>query len=151
MSGRQPLETNNPRSAVLGDGVSDPEVAHAHFVAKLSVETDPSDVHRNMEKGVDAFTLVDVRHPAQFRECHIRGAVNIPALAISPTTTQRLDRPTLVIVHCWGPGCNGASKAAARLSALGFRVKEMIGGIEYWRRESFPVEGTLGNDAPLVG
>jgi rhodanese-related sulfurtransferase len=44
-------------------------------------------------------------------------------------------------VYCWGPGCNGATKAAMQLSALGFPVKEMIGGMEYWaERERYPVE-----------
>ena len=30
----------------------------------------------------------------------------------------------LLVVYCWGPGCNGATKAAVKLSALGFSVKE---------------------------
>jgi rhodanese-related sulfurtransferase len=62
-----------------------------------------------------------------------------------------LPKEKVIVVYCWGVACNAATKAAMRLSALGFRVKEMIGGIEYWRREGGPVEGTLGEDAPLVG
>jgi rhodanese-related sulfurtransferase len=57
----------------------------------------------------------------------------------------------VVVTYCWGPGCNAATKGAARLAALGFRVKEMIGGIEYWRREGHPVEGTEGDQAPYHG
>jgi len=30
-------------------------------------------------------------------------------------------------------------------------VKEMIGGLEYWRKEGYPVEGRLGEKAPLYG
>ena len=37
----------------------------------------------------------------------------------------------------------------AKLAALGFRVKEMIGGIGYWRKEGLPVEGASPHDAPL--
>jgi rhodanese-related sulfurtransferase len=37
-----------------------------------------------------------------------------------------------------GPGCNGSTRAAARLAALGFQVKELIGGLEYWKREGYP-------------
>jgi rhodanese-related sulfurtransferase len=55
------------------------------------------------------------------------------------------------VVYCWGPACNAATKAAARLSALGFQVKEMIGGLEYWRHEGYAVEGALGNEAALHG
>ena len=48
----------------------------------------------------------------------------------------------LLVTYCWGPGCNAATKAAARLARLGFRVKEMLGGFEYWEREGHPVERT---------
>ena len=51
----------------------------------------------------------------------------------------------LLVVYCWGPGCNGATKAAVKLSALGFSVKEMIGGITYWKEEGYPIiSGGLG-------
>jgi hypothetical protein len=30
------------------------------------------------------------------------------------------------------------------LARLGYRVKEMLGGIEYWIREGFPVETAEG-------
>ena len=53
------------------------------------------------------------------------------------------------MLYCWGPACNGASKAAARLAAQGYRVKEMLGGIEYWRKEGGALEGTLREAAPL--
>ncbi|MGZ4123683.1 MAG: rhodanese-like domain-containing protein, partial [Tumebacillaceae bacterium] len=61
------------------------------------------------------------------------------------------DADTVFVVYCWGPACNGATKAAARLSELGYRVKEMLGGIEYWRKEGNPVAGALGEKAPLIG
>ena len=46
----------------------------------------------------------------------------------------------LLVVYCWGPGCNGATKAAAALAAHGRQVKEMLGGFEYWVREGFAYE-----------
>jgi rhodanese-related sulfurtransferase len=57
----------------------------------------------------------------------------------------------VLVVYCWGPGCNAATKAAAKLASLGFQVKEMIGGLEYWRREGYPVDGYAPDHAPLVG
>lgn len=53
------------------------------------------------------------------------------------------------MIYCWGPACNGASKAAAQLAAQGYLVKEMLGGIEYWRKEGGNLEGTLKENAPL--
>jgi rhodanese-related sulfurtransferase len=54
-----------------------------------------------------------------------------------------------IVTYCWGPGCNSSTKAALKLASLGFKVKEMIGGLEYWRHEGLPIEGTLGAAAPL--
>ena len=51
------------------------------------------------------------------------------------------------MVYCWGPGCNGATKAALQFSRLGYEVREMIGGFEYWAREGLPVEDDHG---PIV-
>jgi len=60
-----------------------------------------------------------------------------------------LPKDRVCVVYCWGVACNGSTKAAMRLSELGFRVKELVGGIEYWRKEGGEVEGTLGPDAPM--
>jgi len=49
-------------------------------------------------------------------------------------------KDTLFVVYCAGPHCNGAIKGAIRLARLGYRVKEMIGGITGWRDEEFAVE-----------
>src|SRR5882757_1349002 len=56
-----------------------------------------------------------------------------------------LDPAVPVVTYCWGPGCNGATKAAAELTRRGYRVREMIGGVEYWIREGFPVRTDAGD------
>lgn len=117
------------------------EEAQAYFQRKLRHETDPSDVWADMKNGVDEFILIDVRSPKAYAQSHAVGAINLPHPKISETTTAEFPKDKLLVVYCWGPGCNGATKAAIKLSALGFRVKEMIGGIEYWEdRERYPVE-----------
>ena len=138
-------------SFVLEHPAAEPAAAARHFLAKLSVETDPADVHLDLERGGEAITVIDARGAEAYAQCHVPGAVSLPHRAISESTTAALSRYRVLVVYCWGPGCNAATKAAAKLSALGFRVKEMIGGLEYWRREGYPVEGTLGDAAPLVG
>ena len=55
-----------------------------------------------------------------------------------------------MVTYCWGPGCNGATRAALALSLLGYRVREMIGGFEYWAREGLPVETADGRHRPAV-
>ena len=85
------------------------------------------------------------------RRATSRALLNLPVRQIRAETLDALPEGRLAVVYCWGPGCNGATKAAARLSALGVPVKEMIGGIEYWRREGYAVEGSDVEGAPLVG
>ena len=107
---------------------------------KLSCETDPSDVYADMQRGVEGFILADVRSAEDYARSHAQGAINLPQSTINAETTAHLSKDTLLVVYCWGPGCNGATKAGAKLSALGFAVKEMIGGIEYWEdKERYPV------------
>ncbi len=142
--------TQSHFSLVLETPPARPEEAQRHFLAKLSVETDPADVRLDLQRGQESFTLIDARSVQDFEECHIPGAINLPYRSITAERTADLPHDRPLIVYCWSPGCNAATKAAARLSALGFQVKEMIGGIEYGRREGGAVHGTLGEDAPLV-
>lgn len=142
--------TTSHFSLVLETPAAAPEVAHRHFLAKLAVETDAADVRLDLQRGQTGFLLVDARSPQDFEECHIPDAINLPYRKITAESTAHLSKEKPLVVYCWSPGCNAATKAAVRLSSLGFQVKEMIGGLEYWRREGGMVEGTLGEHAPLV-
>lgn len=138
-------------SLVLETPAPTSEYIHRHFINKLSVETDVSDVKHDMTQGLNDFVLIDVRSAIAYGECHIPGSLSLPSNTISEATTASLSRDKLIVVYCWGPACNGASKGAAHLSRLGFQVKEMLGGIEYWRKEGNEVEGTLGHSACTIG
>jgi rhodanese-related sulfurtransferase len=142
--------TTSHFSLVLETPAARPEDAQRHFLAKLSVETDAADVRLDLQRGQNSFVLIDARAAQDFEECHIPGALNLPYRRITAESTAHLSKEQLLVVYCWSPGCNSATKAAARLNALGFQVKEMIGGIQYWRLEGGPIEGTLGEEAPLV-
>jgi rhodanese-related sulfurtransferase len=126
-------------SRVLGVEAAAPEVAAGHFLSRLSLETDPADVHADMAAGREGFVLVDARSREAYRERHVPGAVSLPQREIDAGTVAALSHDDVVVVYCWGPHCNGAARGAAKLAALGFRVKEMIGGIDGWRREGLPV------------
>jgi len=54
------------------------------------------------------------------------GAVNLPRPFAEDDVAALGD--AMLVVYCWGPGCNGATKAARELAALGRPVKEMPGG-----------------------
>ena len=113
------------------------------FAAKLAHETDPSDVHAARQRGENP-VVVDSRGAAAWRQGRISGAVHLPTADIAQRAAELLPAGSEVIVYCWGPGCNGSTRAALALSLLGYSVKEMIGGFEYWAREGLPVETDEG-------
>ena len=61
-----------------------------------------------------------------------------------------LDPDVAVVTYCWGPGCDGATRAALALARRGLRVKEMLGGLEYWVREGLPLQTDAGVTAGAV-
>lgn len=128
--------TENP---VLRVPPGPPTAAAAHFAAKLAFETDVSDVYAALESGKPGLVLVDSRGAAAWAQGHIPGAVHLPTDQIDRRAPAELDPAVPIVTYCWGPGCNGSTRAALALARLGFAVKEMIGGIEYWIREGLPV------------
>jgi rhodanese-related sulfurtransferase len=81
-------------------------------------------------------------------DCRDRaGAINIPYRSMNAETAANLPKEKLMVTYCSGPGCNGCNKGALKLASLGFRVKELIGGLEYWVKGSGQVEGTLDHEA----
>jgi rhodanese-related sulfurtransferase len=116
------------------------------FAARLAFQTDVSDVQAALATGRPGFLLIDSRSTQSWDQGHIPGAVHLPTAELA---TAELDPDRPVVTYCWGPGCNGATRAALVLAERGFQVKEMIGGIEYWIREGFPVrtkEGDVGQE-----
>lgn len=131
----------DPRlSLVLGTPAAEPADAHAHFASKLAVETDPSDVKTDLDKGVQGILVLDARSAEKYAAGHVPGAASLPYRTITEETTARLPKDKTLVVYCTSVACNASTKAAVRLTALGFRVKEMVGGIEAWVGEGYPVE-----------
>lgn len=122
--------------------------AVAHFEAKLRFETDPSDVHAALSSGRPGFALVDSRGDRAWRQGRVPGAVHLPTAMIPERAGELLDPRVPVVTYCWGPGCNGSTRAALALAQLGYRVQELIGGFEYWAREGLPVRTDTGTTRP---
>jgi rhodanese-related sulfurtransferase len=115
------------------------------FAAELAFRTDVSDVYAALhEPQGPGFVLVDSRGDAAWAQAHIGAAVHLPTREIAERAPLELDPTVPVVTYCWGPGCNGALRAALEFAKLGFQVKEMLGGIEYWIREGLPVVTRAG-------
>ncbi|GAA1642246.1 rhodanese-like domain-containing protein [Catellatospora bangladeshensis] len=131
-------------SAVLSTPPAAADVAAAHFAARLSFEADVSDVHADLASGGAGFVLVDSRSLEAWEQGHLPGAVHLPTAEIASRAAEVVPAGSVVVTYCWGPGCNGATRAALAFARLGYQVKEMLGGYEYWVREGFDTQGLLG-------
>ena len=126
------------------DWTTAPADAAAHFAHRLAVETDVSDVHAALESGDPGFVLLDSRSREAWDQGHVPGALHLPGREVAARAAAELDPSVPVVTYCWGPGCNGATRAALALAQLGHRVREMVGGFEYWAREGLPVQTAGG-------
>jgi rhodanese-related sulfurtransferase len=131
-----------PFSFILQVPAAPPEEALRHFSGKLAVETDPSDVHVDLQRKKTGFVVIDARGAEAFAEKHVPGAIHLPHRMIDEASAAPFLNQ-VVVVYCWSASCNAAAKAAVRLATLGVKVKEMIGGLSAWVEEGYPVEGTL--------
>lgn len=115
----------------------------AFFAAKLAAETDASDAYAAQNAG-DAIVFVDVRSHEAWLQGHVPGAISLPHSEIARRAASEVPADADVVVYCWSPGCNGGAKGALAFAEAGYRVREMIGGFEYWAREGYPVEDADG-------
>lgn len=123
--------------------------AVAHFAAKLAYETDVSDVHAALALPEPGFVLVDSRSREAWDQGHVPGAIHLPTAEIAGGAAGLVPTGAQVVTYCWGPGCNGATRAALEFARLGHRVREMIGGFEYWVREGFAYATASGPREPV--
>lgn len=109
-----------------------------HYADKLAWEIDAWDLKLALD-GAEPVTVIDARSPAAYAAGHIPGALNLPHRLMDDASTAGLDRARLYVSYCDGIGCNASTKGALNLLRLGFRVKELIGGLDWWRRDGYPV------------
>ena|SRR5581483_374381 len=112
-----------------------------HFAAKLAYEIDAWDLRDALEAG-ELIVVIDARSPASYAEEHIPGAISLPHRTMDQDTTRELDREAVVVTYCDGIGCNASTKGALNMTKLGFRVRELIGGLDWWKRDGYPTEGS---------
>ena len=118
-----------------------------YYSNKLAYEIDSWDLKVAIDAG-EKITIVDTRSPEAFQRGHLPGAVNLPHRTISTSTTRSLDMSTLIVSYCDGIGCNASTKGAMKLTELGFRVKELIGGMDWWKRDGYEIHKGSSLETP---
>lgn len=141
-------EQPGPVSPVLTTPPAPSDEAAAQFARRLRFETDVSDVRAHLSAGAAGVVVVDTRSVEAWNRGHVPGAVHCPTGEVAERAAALVERTETVVTYCWGPACNGATRAALAFARGGYPVKEMIGGFEYWVREGFPYETDHGVRQP---
>ena len=121
------------------------DAQQAHYANKLAFEIDSWDLKVAIEAG-ESLVVIDARSPEAFAREHIPGAINIPHRAMRADSVAAIDRGALIVTYCDGIGCNASTKGALAMSRLGFRVKELIGGLDWWKRDGHPTSMGAATD-----
>jgi rhodanese-related sulfurtransferase len=129
----------NEISAVLEFGVPEPGETATMMEDKLRFHTDSWDLSVDLKAAFADIVVMDARSRAAYIAGHIPGAISFPHREMNTETTSSLDRSKVYVVYCDGIGCNASTKGAYKLAQLGFRAKELLGGLDWWRRDGHPV------------
>jgi rhodanese-related sulfurtransferase len=116
-----------------------------HYENKLAYEIDSWDLSVALHSDA-LIVVVDARSPDALNSKHIPGSINIPHRTMSPETTASIDPSALVVTYCDGIGCNASTKGALNLARMGYNVRELIGGLDWWIRDGHPT-----NNSPTSG
>ena len=129
----------NKISAVLEFGAPEPGETATIMEDKLRFHTDSWDLSVDLKAALADIVVIDARSRDAYIAGHIPGAVSFPHRYMNVETVARFDRSKVYVVYCDGIGCNASTKGAYKLARLGFRAKELLGGLDWWRRDGHPV------------
>ena len=110
------------------------------YQRKLAYEMDSADLYEAQAKD-EPIVVVDGRSADAYAQEHIPGAISLPHRDISFNSTESLDKSKLYVCYCDGIGCNASTKTALKLLTLGFQVRELIGGLDWWKRDGYATHG----------
>ena len=120
-----------------------------YYEAKLRYETDAWDLFEAL-KGPENIVAIDARSAKAYDSEHIPTALNIPHRTMSVDSTAHLDRSATYVTYCDGIGCNASTKGALKMAQLGFSVRELLGGLEWWRRDGYATEGENATEGKTI-
>ena len=111
-----------------------------YYRAKLANEMDSADLREAIEEN-KRIVVVDGRSANAYANEHIPGAISLPHREITSESTKSLDKSSIYVCYCDGIGCNASTKTALKLLGLGFQVRELIGGLDWWKRDGYATHG----------
>lgn len=115
-----------------------------------ATETTAHELKSRLNWGEPGLTILDIRDPAAFDECHIMGALNIPASSLSDISDLGLEAKRDIYVY--GESDAAAMSAVQGLQDMGFqKVSAISGGLQAWQDISGSLDGIGSNTDPSPG
>ena len=110
-----------------------------YYEDKLKYEIDSWDLSEALKAAKTV--VIDARSKSAYEQEYIPTAINIPHRTMNEETTKHLDKDMLYVTYCDGIGCNASTKGALNMAKLGFKVKELLGGLDWWIRDGYETKG----------
>jgi rhodanese-related sulfurtransferase len=120
-----------------------------YYLDKLAYETDSADLFAGLKNG-EKIRVIDARKKEAYVTEHIPGAINIWHGEMTEESTKDLDVTFLYVIYCDGIGCNASTKGALQICKLGFQVKELIGGLDWWKRDGYATAGKRSQEGTEI-
>jgi len=111
-----------------------------HYEDKLNYQWDSADLFDNLETETN-IVVIDTRKAFAFDEEHIPGAISFPHVGMDVDSTANFDKSKVYVCYCDGIGCNGSTKGSLKMTRLGFETRELVGGLDWWKRDGHATEG----------
>jgi rhodanese-related sulfurtransferase len=91
--------------------------------------------------------FLDARSPEEYREGHIRGAINLPWQSFAQYVGKvMLDIPpdARIVTYCDGEHCSLSEDLAMELFFMGYEnIRVLVNGWNVWQENSLPIEKDL--------
>lgn len=98
---------------------------------------------KELQKKKDEVVLIEVLDPEQYKDFHIKGAINIPYEQIAKEAKEKFNKDDEIVVYCNDADCKSSKIAADKLDDLGFKnVWHYKGGKKEWAEAGLPVESS---------
>jgi len=120
-----------------------------YYSDKLKYEMDSWDLYDSLQNEAKII-VIDARSKEAYDIEHIPNSINVPHRIMDEITTQEFDTSYMYITYCDGIGCNASTKGALKMSKLGFNTKELLGGIDWWKRDGYETSGINGTEASKI-
>ncbi|MBP9818118.1 rhodanese-like domain-containing protein [Candidatus Shapirobacteria bacterium] len=104
---------------------------------EMAVAVSPATLRKLIDDKATNFVVVDLRSEAEYKQEHIVGAVNIPAVSMNADQVveafEKLPAGKEVIVHCYSAYCTLSKQVGQTLAQHKIYVKELNIGWSEWK------------------